>query len=460
MVAAGDAARARAIAEVARASPEFDLVTVLDTTQLSARDATPARVDEAWRSAEWAGLGLDVSFPRLRELAGTNRSTEAAIMQAKLAELCCADASFVVVADVVLDGRTLPPAFLRALEELFTMPIEVVAVDALPFSSLVALVTRGRRGVHRTARSVVAPLAERRGALRPQRPLPGRIDESIDADLLTAALAPAHETPTAWIRWLGRHDIEEIDRDAQSLASELYENLRSAPSEPAHLGRLRGMRRKAWYVDQLHRQRAVDITAHLKASGLAPVLGPEPAWALDERGGRVARAIRRLEVVVAPDLAVEAVEALAPLGWLPVDRQPIDDEMVGRRSDAVLQFESGPPGVRLIWALLPGSCGSDLGPAMVDDAVEADIQGERVAVLSLSARLLATWMGFADRSVTGVHRLVCDTAAAGRRRDEVAWEWLSEACSRLAIDDYARLYLDHAGRAVGDSGIGAHLLDR
>ena len=158
----------------------------------------------------------------------------------------------------------------------------------------------------------ILPQAGRSPAWRP---------EALQQLLLKAALLSGPAAVGAWRAWSTRADLERLDEGSNRLLPLLSANLdRLGVSDDAS-GRLRGYRRRTWYVNQVKMKqlevvldafaRAGIATSILKGAALARAFYPDPSL----------RPMSDLDILVRRSDALRAIAWLLDQGWTPAERR-------------------------------------------------------------------------------------------------------------------------------------------
>lgn len=133
--------------------------------------------------------------------------------------------------------------------------------------------------------------------------------------LLRAALLDQERSVQAWQMLKPSLDIQRLERGSVVLLPLLYEKLQERGSTEAFVPRLKGVYRQVWYRNQLGLDALQDLLSSLRDAGVQAIVVGE--------GALIARYYRRLgvrpldrpSVLVRPDRAAAALDALAQSGW-------------------------------------------------------------------------------------------------------------------------------------------------
>jgi hypothetical protein len=309
----------------------------------------------------------------------------AAAAMVRLVDLCIADTGFVLVI-VDDEGVRIPPSFAEAVQRLFSRD---VLFDASPDVALSTTLTR---------------------------PSPQRLERSVDRDLLTAILDQGDAAVHAWHGWRARSSLDDAI-GIVDVAPMLSDNLRGLGIDDVDVGRIEGMRRRAWYLSQLLTRLATTAVDRLREEGCEPVLlGDLPAGV----------PVRSIDLCVPPDQAKRAGSVLGALGWNKGSGRPIDERRLSDRTWQPFRMEPR-RALFLHWRPLPQGC-SRLVPEL--------------AIQSPTARLLRTWARTGDPHPGHQLRTICDTAVVIERwSSELDWPGLWSVCERLGLVGYGETYL-------------------
>jgi hypothetical protein len=219
-----------------------------------------------------------------------------------------------------------------------------------------------------------------RTAWTPASPWP-TADEQL---LLRAALLDGGGALDAWRRFRDTHDgIDHLDGDAYRLLPQLFRNLQAYDSEDPALGRLKGIYRHTWYVNQLLMRAGSHAVALLEADCVDTMLfdgGALVACHVRDVGDRP---MDSCGVLVHPHDAERSLAILSAHGWTSRDRLSPRQLTRTRRSVALVKEEGGH--LVLHWsALFPGSYDEELW----SDAVKVSLGGVETLAPSPTDQLL------------------------------------------------------------------------
>jgi hypothetical protein len=270
--------------------------------------------------------------------------------------------------------------------------------------------------------------------------------------LLRAALLPGDAAEGAWARWRAVNWDEQFDPASFRLLPLVYRNLATAGSEDPAMGRLKGIYRRSWFLNQSLLHWAAGVIGRLEASGVPTMLLKGAGLSLAHYRDAGVRPMDDVDVAVPLDRRGAAIEALVAAGLEP--EWPFTDEQL-----AFVHAEefAGPDGKQLDlhWSVLwrPGA-DEQLWAA----AVPVDLRGVGTRTLSATDHLLHV----CDHGVywSPIHplRWVADVHVI-LRSGAVDWERLV----RLAVEREATLPVEQALRYMHerfDAELPAGLLPR
>jgi len=340
----------------------------------------------------------------------------------QLIDLCIADTGFILV--IVDDGERagLGPSFVQTVQAAFDR--ELVA-DASPD---------------------LGP------SLRLIRPNPRRLERRLDRDLLAAILADGEAATQAWYAWRARENLDE-HLGFGEIASMLSENLNRLGIDDVDTGRINGLRRRAWYANQLIAREAAAAVDSVLQEGCDPILlGDLPAGLRAAETGSV-RPVGRIDLCVPPHAAAHVADALTRLGWTPGRPGPLTESRLEWHTWQRFRMDPGRVLV-LHWRPLPQRC-SHLITAPIDDASDrVALHGVEVRTQSPTGQLLRLWARTGDAVPGHLLRTLCDTAdLLSRSPRDIDWLRLWSDCGRLGLVEYGETYLGALPAGLGDAGI-------
>jgi hypothetical protein len=239
--------------------------------------------------------------------------------------------------------------------------------------------------------------------------------------LLRAALLDQERSEQAWQLLKPSLDIQRLERGSVVLLPLLYEKLQERGSTEAFVPRLKGVYRQVWYRNQLGLDVLQDVLSALGAAGVEAIVVGEGALIARYYQRLGVRPLDRPSVLVRPDRAAAALDALARSGW---DASP-------RGSDRWREVERAGPGNRRSCAVYWRALGelelsTDLdGARFWDAASPTEVRGVQTSTLGSTHELLWACLGGARTGSTSRVQWVADALTilqvAG---SDVDWEKL------------------------------------
>lgn len=133
--------------------------------------------------------------------------------------------------------------------------------------------------------------------------------------LLRAALLDEERSVQAWRSLEPTMDIQRLERGSVVLLPLLYEKLQERGSTEAFVPRLKGVYRQVWYRNQLGLDALQDLLSSLRDAGVETVVLGEGALITRYYRRPGVRPLDRPSVLVRPERAAAALDALAQSGW-------------------------------------------------------------------------------------------------------------------------------------------------
>lgn len=140
--------------------------------------------------------------------------------------------------------------------------------------------------------------------------------------VLHAALDPAATAATAWRRWRGAVEFDDVDHGSTRLLPLVYRNLGADAFDAEVAGRLKGLYRRSWSHNQLIFKRAAEAIAVLADAGIETLVTKGASLALLSYGDVGVRPMDDVDVLVPLDRTTEAIEVLSAAGWKPDHSDP------------------------------------------------------------------------------------------------------------------------------------------
>lgn len=160
---------------------------------------------------------------------------------------------------------------------------------------------------------------------------------------LRAALLPGPAAAEAWRTWCAETDIGHRAPDAGSyrVMPLIGHNLSACAPEAPLLGRLHGLQKRTWYLNQRLLQAAVAPLAALQEAGLRPLLTGGAALAVGHYPSPALRPLVGIGILVPSRSAQAALEVLGRLGWQTHPLAVLPPDYVGLASSCVLTEPAG-----------------------------------------------------------------------------------------------------------------------
>ena len=137
--------------------------------------------------------------------------------------------------------------------------------------------------------------------------------------LLRAAVAPPERALAAWREWTRHFDIAEdhLDVGSYRLLPTVYRNLRGQLHQDPQIGRLEGLYKRNWYINQLAFADGAKVLQALHDAGIDALLLKGCPLALRFYADLGERPMNDIDLLVAPGDALAAARVLGELGWRP-----------------------------------------------------------------------------------------------------------------------------------------------
>ncbi|MBD2459424.1 nucleotidyltransferase family protein [Oscillatoria sp. FACHB-1407] len=133
--------------------------------------------------------------------------------------------------------------------------------------------------------------------------------------LLKAACCSNQVGLKAWQEWQGQVDIEQLDSESYRLLPLLYKNLATNQIQSHEMTRLQGVYRRHWYSNQLRIRELTDILQAFETANIRCCVAGDAALLPYYGSDLGMRPIDQLDVVVAPQDGLKAIQVLARLNW-------------------------------------------------------------------------------------------------------------------------------------------------
>lgn len=134
--------------------------------------------------------------------------------------------------------------------------------------------------------------------------------------LLTALLAPGPEAYPAALQWLETVDFDKIDLSEQRLMPFFDSRLRELVIDHPNQGRVRGLYRRAWYLEQMRRHQLGKILEILEGAQTTPVLLKGAAISCLVYNNPVHRPYDDFDILVPYEQQPRALSALGRAGGI------------------------------------------------------------------------------------------------------------------------------------------------
>ena len=141
--------------------------------------------------------------------------------------------------------------------------------------------------------------------------------------VLHAALDEREAARTAWERWRGAVDFDDVDHGSTRLLPLVYRNLGPDSFDAEVAGRLKGLYRRSWSQNQLLFKRVAEAIAALERAGIETLVTKGASLAVLSYGDVGVRPMDDADVLVPIGKTAEAIEALGRAGWLPDRDDPL-----------------------------------------------------------------------------------------------------------------------------------------
>ncbi len=210
---------------------------------------------------------------------------------------------------------------------------------------------------------------------------------SIQKLVLRAALLAAPQALKDWQSWCSEMDIERSHPDPESYAllGLVGYNLRAAAPDDPLMGRLRGIQRRTWYVNQKRMQAAVEAMAVLEQAGISTLLLDGAAMIAAYYDDPGLRPLDAVTLLVRPGDAWHALSALTGAGWQA--RHAGRPRYVALAHACTLTRPDG-QSVRVQWRLVAHDARPDADDVLWLNAQTGVLQGRPVGLPAAESLLL------------------------------------------------------------------------
>lgn len=201
--------------------------------------------------------------------------------------------------------------------------------------------------------------------------------------LLRSALLDGEAAIDAWRLFRATHaGIDHLEGDAYGLLPQLFTNLQALDIEDAALGRMKGIYRHTWYVNQLLMQAGSQALERLQTSGVETLLLGGGALIAHRVRDAGARPMDAIDILVRPADVEGTLRVLGTQGW--IGGQGSSPKALMRTRPALGLFKGSHCRLILHWSeLFPDGCDSELW----DAAVTVSLGGVETLAPSLGDQL-------------------------------------------------------------------------
>ena len=264
-----------------------------------------------------------------------------------------------------------------------------------------------------------------------------------DRLLMEVLLGRLDAVAGAWTAWLATTtDAVDDQPGFASIAPIVQERLALAGVVDAETDRLRGIRRRAWYLDSLLIADAADAIGRLRSVDIEPIVAGDLITAVRAEHRECVRTASRVALLVEPHQTRTALEVLAPMCDDPVVRRPITAIELDRRGRVLLPLATGRQ-LLLECRWLPQHCSTLVTLPEPDATDTLELDGITVRTLSPTARLLELW---ATAHMADPAHVLATVVATGEllehHPDRIDWPRVREACALLQLDQVAQAQIE------------------
>ena len=174
--------------------------------------------------------------------------------------------------------------------------------------------------------------------------------------LMQALLLPDPQAADAWRNWRATADLDRLDPASFYLLPGLSGRLPEWVSDDPRRAVLLGICRRAWSQNQVRLKLLGEAIEILQAAGIHRTAATGPVlWGALYWPERAVRPIEIVDLLVEPDWAWAALEAMLGRGWTPQTRMPDRSVRAFPFEPAVLFRSPGGGEVRLHWRAVPNT---------------------------------------------------------------------------------------------------------
>jgi hypothetical protein len=244
--------------------------------------------------------------------------------------------------------------------------------------------------------------------------------------LLKAALLEGDVALSAWREWKSAADIDRIDSGSYRLLPLLHANLRALGVEDPLMDRLKGIRQRTWYANQVLFRDLAALLRTFHGAGMETMVLKGAALATLHYLDVGLRPMTDFDILVRPSDAAEAIRMLTETGWIAKNRPPTT------RLDRYCGYIHSIPFWRqdnvecdLHWHVLPECCNDGADDAFLRDAVPLRIHDVETRALSPTFQILHACIHGARWNEVPPLRWIVDTMMVLRSAGgAVDWELL------------------------------------
>jgi hypothetical protein len=254
---------------------------------------------------------------------------------------------------------------------------------------------------------------------------PGRLPSAEQLLLIKAALLPGPEGHAAGSAWFANADIDRLGKASGRLLPLLYNRLRDEGVDHPLLPMLKGVKRHAWYYNQMLFHRASEAIRALGEAGIESMLIKGAAMAIEYYRDWSLRPMDDVDVLVHCKDASTAIQLLRSRGWKSADpwfEQNGYSALTRKYEHAMLFPHSSGQAMDLHWNLLK-FC---IGPKQDDDFWNASkgtlFDGQPVRILDPADQLLHILVHGTPWEMLAPIRWIPDAVILIRASSDLDWD--------------------------------------
>ncbi|MES2393139.1 MAG: nucleotidyltransferase family protein [Acidobacteriota bacterium] len=250
--------------------------------------------------------------------------------------------------------------------------------------------------------------------------------------LLNALLLPDDEARMAANKWLASVDIDAIEQASMRLMPLFYVRLRELEIEHPLLPLMKGIKKRAWFLNNVLMRRAGEALRVLNAAGIEAMALKGSALTIAYYRDLSSRPMGDVDLMVRPEDAAAAISALCDAGWrIETGRLavPLYLERARKYAHAINLVHPAGQNIDLHWSLLPYS--NDADEKFWNTSRQSEIDGQPVRILSPAFELLHVVAHGAAWNEVSPIRWVTDARIVLRSSPEFDWDdFVSEVRKR------------------------------